>query len=182
MAGDDALMEMEGMEQVLHQLSFLQSININKDYLVPGMKSIGASVRKVEKGKIATFSGKTQRSLSSKTSQNGIGSVTLTIGPSSKRRYIFNILQGGAKWKASGKSGNTSVLPAQRLVEWVKKKLGASDEEALQVAFRVAKTIGRQGIPGKPIVMPTVEEVKSYVVSSINSIIHRMVEEIHKYG
>jgi hypothetical protein len=57
MAGDDALMEMEGMEQVLHQLSFLQSININKDYLVPGMKSIGASVRKVEKEKIDVFSG-----------------------------------------------------------------------------------------------------------------------------
>ncbi len=169
------------MQEVLNQMSFLNSMHINEEYLIPGMKNIGTSVKKVEKQNIPSFSGKTQKSLSSKISTNGIGAVTITIGPSSKRRYVFNFIEGGAQWKGSGQVKNQSYLPAPKLVSWIQKKLGAGDEDALRVAFRVAKSIGQRGLPARPIVMPTVEEVRGFVVSSLNEIINRMVEEIHKH-
>jgi hypothetical protein len=203
-------MEMVGMTEALKEISFLQSININKDYLIPGIKKIGGVVRKAEQENVPVFTGSTRRSLRSKTTTNGIGSVKLEIAPSSKgkngRLHVFRFIDGGAEWHdrstdvstwrgkevqrnerasakvSSGGKANSSYLPAARLVDWVKKKLGASDDEALHVAFRVAKTIGRRGLPKRPITMPTVNQMSNYVITELNRIIHTMVEEIHKYG
>jgi hypothetical protein len=72
-------------------------------------------------------------------------------------------------------------LPASALVDWVQKKLGASATNALQVAFAVAKSIGRNGLQARPIVQPTVSEVADLVVNTINDVIHRMIEEIHNH-
>jgi len=206
MPDQDTTMSIEGMEETLAKLTFLESTGVNDGYLKPAMKSIGSKVKSAEKPHIPVFSSSTQKSLFSKVTTNGIGSVTLTVGPNSKRKHIFRFISGGAQWHGradtvttwrgkerkrnaradkavkSGGSANSSYLPASALVEWVKKKLGVSDEEALHTAFRVAKTIGKRGLPGKPIVPPTVEEIRDMVISTLSETIHQMVEGLKNHG
>jgi len=105
------------------------------------------------------------------------------VGPSSKRKHIFRFLSGGAEWHDSKKaSKNSTRVPASKLVAWVQQKLGASPDEALRVAFRVAKSLGKKGLQGNPIVPPTVDEVTSMVITTLNNTIHRMVEELGKHA
>jgi hypothetical protein len=178
---------------------------VNKEYLQPAMKSIRSKIITAERKNIATFSGATRKDLRGKISENGVGAVTLAVGPS-KRKHIFRFISGGAQWHdrgdsvttwrgrekartaraekamASGRMANPSFVPANRLVEWVRKKLGASDSEALHVAFKVAKSIGRRGLQGRPIVPPTVQEVGQMVSDTLAAAINKMVEELGKHG
>ncbi|MHC1739728.1 MAG: hypothetical protein AB9897_01310 [Anaerolineaceae bacterium] len=213
MPDQNELIQVTGMQEALNELSFLESLGVNNDYLVPGMRSLGGKIKPVERGKVPVFSGATGKSLTSKVTQNGVGAVTLTVGPNSKRRHIFRFISGGAQWHDRGAAVSTwrgrernrflgvstfrggtgkktsrklsqesSYIPVKSLLEWVQKKLGASAENALHVAFAVAKSIGRKGLQAKPIVPPTVSEISDMVVSSINEVIHRMVEELHNHG
>lgn len=203
---DESIIRLDEAEvkSVLDQLSFLSSMKVNDQYLVPAMRKIGTYVKKIEKPKVKTFTGSTQKSLTSKITTNGIGSVTATIGPNKKRAYIFGFMTGGAQWdgdysaslrniggkKASqkrrnrfdrnqaGYKPNPSYLPANRLINWVKQELGASDNEALHIAFKVAKSIGRKGLKGSPIAQPTAEEARETVVRTLNETISNMVQEL----
>jgi hypothetical protein len=199
MKDQNELIQVTGMQEALNQLTFLESMGVNTDYLVPGMRKLGGVIKPAERQNMPIFSGATSKSLTSKITQNGVGSVTLTLGPNSKRRHIFRLIAGGAQWHDRGanvstwrgkerkrdaraKGGsNSSYLPASALVDWVQKKLGASATNALQVAFAVAKSIGRNGLQARPIVQPTVSEVADLVVNTINDVIHRMIEEIHNH-
>lgn len=209
MAKEEELIKIDGMEEALKNIDFLSSFKINDQYLVPDMKRIGGAVRKEERKHIPTFSGSTQRNISSRVTTNGIGSVTADIGPSKggkSRAYILWYINGGAQWHdrastvttwrgreqnrkaradkrvAAGGKANPSYLPAKYLVNWVKKKLGAGDADALHVAFRVAKSIGRSGLKARPVLPPTLAAVTNMVTTEINNTIHRMVEELGRHG
>jgi len=210
MSDQEPIIKIEGLQEVINQLDFLDSLRINDLYLKPAMKSLSGDIKKAEQGHIPVFSGKTAKSLSGKVSENGVGAVTLTLGPKTSgknaRAYIFRFIGGGALWSgrsssvttwrgkeknrnmrakkaiSEGRKANSSFLPAIYLVEWVKKKLHASDDDALQTAFRVAKTIGSRGLPAKPIVPPTVQEVRSMVISRINQAVEKMVQELPTHG
>lgn len=207
MSDQDVSIKIEGMTEVLNELSFLESSKVNDEYLKPAMRSIGGTIKKAEKTHIGSFTGKTKKSLTSKITTNGIGSVTLTVGPSSKRRYIFRFIEQGAQWhdRSSGKTTwrgrekardtraskvislggkpNSSYLPARALIGWVIQKLGASPgADSIHTAFRVAKTIGRNGLQAKPIVPPTVVQIKEAVIAKFNETMRRMVEELHNHA
>ena len=197
MPDENEILQVTGMQEALNELSFLDSLGINNDYLVPSMRSLGAQIKPIERQNIPVFSGQTGKSLTSKVSQNGIGSVTLTLGPNKSHILPFRVISGGAQWhdrtspvhstaerkrnaRIKGGGGDPSYLPAANLVAWVTAKLGATSN-ALQVAFAVAKSIGRNGLKAHPIVPPTVEEISNLVVTTISSTISRMVEEIHSH-
>jgi hypothetical protein len=205
MADGDVTIKMDGMEETLNKISFLESFGVNKDYLQPAMKSIRSKIITAERKNIPSFSGATRKDMRGRITENGVGSVTLTVGPS-KRKHIFRFVSGGAQWHdrgesvstwrgrerartvrgekamAAGRKANPSFVPASRLVEWVKKKMGASDSEALHVAFKVAKSIGRKGLQARPIVPPTVQEVAQMIQDTLAAAINKMVEELGKHG
>jgi hypothetical protein len=206
MPDQNVTMTMEGFQEVINQMNYLQSSRVNNDYLIPSMKSIGGQVRKVEKGNIPRFTSKTANSLGSRVTAVGVGSVMLTVGPGSKRKYIFRYIDGGAQWHdrassittwrgrennrnirgeqrtKSGSKANPSYLPVNQLLPWVRQKLGVSADEALHVAFRVAKTLGREGLKPRPITGPTVGQVKQMVINAINETIRKMVEGLKNNG
>ena len=198
MVDKNELIGVEGMQAALNELSFLESLGINNDYLVPAMRGLGAEIKPIERQNIPIFSGATGKSLTSKITQNGVGSVTLKVGPNANHRIQFRVIAGGAKWhdrdartvknraetrrNARVKNGsNTTYMPvSSNFVAWVQSKLGAADN-ALQVAYAVAKSIGRNGIKARPIVQPTVPEISNLVASTMSAAINRMIEEIHKH-
>lgn len=206
MADENETVKIDGMEAALNKIGFLESFGVNKEYLQPAMKSIRTKILAAERPKIASFSGATRKDLRGKISENGVGAVTLSVGPT-KRKHIFRFISGGAQWHDRGdavttwrgrekartargekamaarKMPNPSYVPANRLVEWVKKKLGASsDSDALHLAFKVAKSIGRKGLQAHPIVPPTVQEVAQMVNDTMAAAIDKMVEELGKHG
>ena len=206
MPDQDVTMTIEGMQEVINQMSYLQSSRVNEEYLIPSLRSIGGQVKKVEKGNVPRFTSKTANSIGSRVTAVGVGSAVLTIGPGSKRKHIFRFIEGGAQWEGraysvstwrgkerarnarsterikSGLKANPSFLPANQLLPWVRQKLGVSADEALHVAFKVAKSIGRDGLKPRPIVTPTVNQVKDTVVSAINETIRKMVEGLKNNG
>ena len=173
---DQTLIQVEGFEETLKKIDFLDSFQINDQYLVPALKKIGGAVRKNERPRVPVFKGSTQKSISNSVTTNGIGSVTAKIG-SKRRYYILRFLEQGAKWG----SGKTQP-PSSRLVEWVKQKLGASDENALQVAFAVARSIGKLGLKAKPVVAPTLAAVRNMVITEVKKAIDKMLTELGKHG
>lgn len=170
MSNQGPVFEIQGFEETIKRIDFLNSLDMNTKYLVPAFKKIGGKVRKEEKGRTPTFKGTTQKGISNSVTTNGIGSVTAKIG-SKKRYYILRFFEQGAKFEKK-------MPPARRLVEWAKLKLGASDQNALQVAFALAKSIKEHGLRPKPIVQPTIETVHDMVIKETHKAVDKMVNKL----
>jgi len=68
--------------------------------------------------------------------------------------------------------------PPDALVPWVRRKLGLAGEEALSVAFLIARVISRRGTKGARMFARTLKEEGRKLDSILDEIVPEMIDEL----
>lgn len=157
---------LEKLERLAHKYP-----DIARDEMRKGMeqsvKLVQANVRPLTP---VGVSGRLRQSIV--TEVNHVGSSIIgKVGSSLTNEIYPNVMEHG---RAPGK-----MPPPKALERWVHLQLGVPNEQALGVAYVVARSIARKGIKGRKFMEQGWEQSKSQVATFFNEALKRIMGRLH---
>jgi hypothetical protein len=172
---NEELVQIDGMEEALKQISDLDSLKVN-EYLRPYVKKAASVVSREYRKQIPSYLSITVRNgIVSKIYDNGIGSMKAVIGPRSWG-YFLN----GSRWGWTDRNGKArKEMPStDQIADWVREKINPPESEVEQISFVIARHIAINGIPPQDVQKGVSDATREDVYQIIEAGISMMLEDL----
>ncbi len=168
--------QISGDSDLARQLALIEKMpeEMNK-YLVQAVRKGNKEMKGALVPRVKQFTGATAQSIGTRLKVNGIGSVTGITGPSDKgrnaRAHVFRFMQYGSYYE-NRKNRQPWV---HDLIPWVEAKFGTkTEQESMQAAYALARSIKQKGIKGTPVVRTVMEQKKSVVLGYLKTALDKI--------